>query len=92
MRSNRRGFLIGLGAALAAPAVVRAESLMKMAVLRKSLNEQTLIEMMHFAYRQHVWEMLVYGRSVSRWVLPDNDGAPQLEIVPQLYEGVFDAR
>lgn len=32
--TSRRGFLIGLGAALAAPAVVKADSLMKIAVLR----------------------------------------------------------
>jgi hypothetical protein len=42
--TSRRSFLIGIGAALAAPAIVRADSLMKIAVLRKSLNEATLRE------------------------------------------------
>lgn len=43
---SRRGFLLGLGAALAAPAVVRAESLMKIAVLRKeALTEVTFIRL-----------------------------------------------
>lgn len=36
MTASRRGFLLGLGAALAAPAVVRAESLMNIAVLRQT--------------------------------------------------------
>lgn len=35
--TTRRGFLIGIGAALAAPAIVRAESLMKVAALRESV-------------------------------------------------------
>lgn len=35
--TSRRGFLLGLGAALAAPAIVRSESLMKIAVLRDSI-------------------------------------------------------
>jgi hypothetical protein len=35
---GRRGFLIGLGAALSAPAIVRAESLMHIAVLRDSIT------------------------------------------------------
>lgn len=35
---DRRGFLLGLGAALAAPAVVRAENIMRVAVLRKSAS------------------------------------------------------
>ncbi len=34
--TSRRSFLIGIGAALAAPAVGRAESLMKIAVLRET--------------------------------------------------------
>lgn len=42
--TSRRGFLIGIGAALGAPAIVRAESLMKIAAVRRSLNAQTLIE------------------------------------------------
>lgn len=42
--TSRRGFLLGLGAALAAPAVVRAESLMKIAALRQQLNEASLLE------------------------------------------------
>ena len=35
---NRRGLLLGLGAALAAPAIVRAESLMQIAVLRETVT------------------------------------------------------
>lgn len=35
--SNRRSFLLGFGAILAAPAVVRAESLMRVAALRSSV-------------------------------------------------------
>ncbi len=41
--TSRRGFILGLGAALAAPAIVKAESLMKIAALRESLNEATLL-------------------------------------------------
>lgn len=42
---ERRGFLLGLGAALiAAPAVVRAESLMKVMVLRESVAPEFYIE------------------------------------------------
>lgn len=43
---KRRALLVGIAAALAAPAVVRAESLMKIAALRSdvaSLNEATLL-------------------------------------------------
>lgn len=43
--STRRGFLIGIGAALAAPAIVKAESLMKIAVLRRPLSERTITEL-----------------------------------------------
>jgi hypothetical protein len=35
---NRRSLLLGLGAVLGAPAVVRAESLMKIAVLRETVG------------------------------------------------------
>lgn len=35
--SDRRGFLLGLGAFLAAPAIVRADSLMRVAVLRETI-------------------------------------------------------
>lgn len=35
--TSRRAFLFGAGAALAAPAVVRAESLMKIAMLRETI-------------------------------------------------------
>jgi hypothetical protein len=35
---NRRSLLVGLGAVLGAPAVVRAESLMKIAVLRETVG------------------------------------------------------
>lgn len=34
---NRRSLLLGLGAALAAPAIVKAESLMKIAALREDI-------------------------------------------------------
>jgi len=37
MLTSRRGFIAGLSAALAAPAVVRAESLMKIANCRRSV-------------------------------------------------------
>jgi hypothetical protein len=43
--TSRRGFLIGIGAALAAPAIVKAESLMKIAALRESLNEHTITKL-----------------------------------------------
>lgn len=37
---NRRRLLLGAGAALAAPAIVRAESLMKIAQLRRATDRQ----------------------------------------------------
>lgn len=40
--TNRRAFLLGLGSALAAPAVVKAESLMRIAALRESVNLNTI--------------------------------------------------
>jgi hypothetical protein len=40
--TSRRSFLLGLGTALAAPAIVRAESLMQIAVLRESVDPLTL--------------------------------------------------
>lgn len=49
--TSRRGFLIGIGAALAAPAIVKAESLMKIAQLRRVyeppliLSERTVAEL-----------------------------------------------
>lgn len=49
--TGRRGFLIGIGAALAAPAIVKAESLMKIAQLRRVyeppliLSERTVTEL-----------------------------------------------
>lgn len=49
--TSRRGFLIGIGAALAAPAIVKAESLMKIAQLRGVyepplvLSERTITEL-----------------------------------------------
>lgn len=44
--ADRRSFLLGLGAALAAPAVVRADSLMKIAMLRQSLNDRTATDVL----------------------------------------------
>lgn len=38
MMMERRSFLLGLGATLAAPAIVRAESLMKVAKLRQDFG------------------------------------------------------
>lgn len=35
--TSRRAFLLGIGAALAAPAIVKAESLMKIAAMRESV-------------------------------------------------------
>jgi hypothetical protein len=39
---KRRGFLFGLGAALTAPAIVRAESLMRIAVLRETVTRRVV--------------------------------------------------
>jgi hypothetical protein len=41
--SGRRGFLLGLGAALAAPAIVRAESLMRVAQISAGLVRQPIV-------------------------------------------------
>ncbi len=45
---NRRSLLLGLGATLAAPSIVKAESLMKIAAVRQPimLTEQTLEEVL----------------------------------------------
>lgn len=80
--SNRRAFLIGLGAAIAAPAVVRAESLMKIAALHQSLNERTLNEVIVNLERDlraraafaTAWdEMVSIGWSITRVSLTDGD-------------------
>lgn len=51
---NRRSLLLGIGAAIAAPAVVRADSIMKIAVLRDSvaprITKAMLREFMDSAY------------------------------------------
>lgn len=41
--TNRRAFILGLTSALAAPAVVRAESLMHIAVLRSSVSDRQYV-------------------------------------------------
>ena len=44
--TSRRSFLLGFGAALAAPAIVRADSIMRVAALRQTLNERTATEVL----------------------------------------------
>lgn len=65
--TNRRSFLLGIGAALAAPAIVRAESIMKVAVLRESLTQGSLERiLMQLAPRQPLcttfpsWQLMLY--------------------------------
>lgn len=47
MTFSRRAFIFGATAALAAPAVVRAEALMKIAVLRSTVPATALISAKH---------------------------------------------
>lgn len=62
--TNRRSFLLGIGAALAAPAIVRAESLMKVAVLRETvpplLLEAEVSLVTRDIYRE--FALYIYGR------------------------------
>lgn len=43
--TSRRGFLLGLGSVLAAPAIVKAESLMKIAVLRADVMQAPILDL-----------------------------------------------
>lgn len=68
--TNRRGFLLGLGAALAAPSIVRAESLMKIAQLRqpKMLTEETMMEYLDLgngAGMEYTWTESWYAFGVG---------------------------
>lgn len=77
--ANRRGFLLGIGAALAAPAIVRADSLMKIAVLRESLYEATVRN----ALRQlELWELATYGRQISKWAVREGSNPPHFTSIP----------
>lgn len=65
---NRRSILIGIGAALATPAIVRAESLMKIAKLQP-MRQTTLLELMEAHLLQvdadlfrSIEDALIYGR------------------------------
>lgn len=62
--TSRRGFLLGIGAVLAAPAIVKAESLMKIAVLRESVDAGLL---------RSAWPQWLRcdGRAVSRTTYPE---------------------
>jgi hypothetical protein len=81
MITSRRGFILGLGAALAAPAIVKAEGLMKIAVLRQELNEASLREALlaypapdvtvtelFLRYQQAQWEMTATYRRLREYL------------------------
>ena len=80
--ANRRSFLLGIGAALAAPAVVRAESLMKIAVLRESVADKTITALvnehiMDTWYRQQ-WKTVYLGFDILRTSIA-SDGTVTVE-------------
>lgn len=85
--ANRRSFLIGIGAALAAPAIVRAESLMKLwvppapaVVAVPTLTEVTLraaIEQISRSIAERQWrDAFISG---SGWVRIDSSGARNID-------------
>lgn len=59
--TSRRGFLLGLGAALAAPAVVRAESIMRVAKLRQQVFNDASVRGVVMG------ELLVCDMATGRW-------------------------
>jgi hypothetical protein len=58
--TSRRTFLLGAASALAAPAVVRAESLMQIAALREDLTEANLLKAMEDTYWMTTQGVYVY--------------------------------
>lgn len=70
---NRRGLLLGLTASLAAPAIVRAESLMQIAVLRETLAPKIGLEFVHdgeaWVYIGQ-WAMKTYRAELAAARLP----------------------
>lgn len=76
--TSRRAFILGLTSALAAPAIVREESLMRVAMLRESvvpkmLNEENLLEVfIDLSERRLITECWAMGYDMWRRVYFDD--------------------